>query len=190
MVEYLPSGHAAQLRREPVVQLLGTKFFTLLEASVMPEATIVIGQRVCVGKEGRDEVDRIKGRIKFDDLTVSGREILPNILRKAIMERESDFINFLNNAKSISIRVHTLDLLPGIGKKNMEALLEEREKKPFENFEDVHKRIPSLPDPVGIFIQRIMHELEGQEKYYLFTKPARPPGERRPPMGGRRPPRR
>ncbi|MDO8554106.1 MAG: DUF655 domain-containing protein [Candidatus Micrarchaeota archaeon] len=171
VIEYLPSGHSSQLRREPVVQLVGAKFFTILEATVKPEATISIGQKICVGKEGRSEVDRIKGRMKYVDMTNGAKEFLPNVLRKAVEEREKDFVDFVNRSKPISIRVHTLDLLPGIGKKNMEALVAEREKKPFESFVDLKARVPTLPDPVMIFVHRIISELEGNEKYYLFTKP-------------------
>jgi putative nucleotide binding protein len=183
VIEYLPLGHAAAIKKEPMVQLIGTKFFTLLEASIKPDASIVLGQKVCVGKEGRDEVEHIKGRITHDDLTSGAKEFLPNIVKKAVGEREKDFIDFLNKAKPISIRVHTLDLLPGIGKKTMESVLAEREKNEFESFEDLKKRVPSMSDPVGIFALRILSELEGKEKYYLFTKP---PFERRERRGFRR----
>lgn len=181
VIEYLPLGHAAQIKKEPVVQLLGEKFFTLLEATVKPESTIVVGNKVYVGKEGREEIDHIKGRITYTQLTNGAKEVLPNMLRKAVGEREMDFVNFINNARPVSIRVHTLDLLPGIGKKNMQALLKEREIKPFESIEDLKERVPTLSDPVGVFVSRILSELEGKEKYYLFTKPPfqRPPGGRR-----------
>jgi putative nucleotide binding protein len=171
VVEYLPSGHAAAIKREPVVQLIGTRFFTILEATVDPSANIVMGQKVCVGKEGRTEVSHIKGRIKYEELTNGAKEYLPTLIKKAVMERDADFTAFINNSKPISIRVHTLDLLPGIGKKNMEAILKEREAKPFESLADVHKRVPTLADPVAVFVNRIISELEGKEKYYLFTKP-------------------
>ncbi|MFH0737820.1 MAG: DUF655 domain-containing protein [Candidatus Micrarchaeota archaeon] len=171
VIEYLPSGRADALRREPMVQLVGTRFFTLLEATVNPNATITMGQKVCVGKEGRQEVSHIKGRIGYNELTAGARDFLPVMLKKAINEREPDFVNFINAAKPISIRVHTLDLLPGIGKKNMEALLREREAKPFATFADIHQRVPTLADPVGVFMHRVLSELEGKEKYYLFTKP-------------------
>jgi putative nucleotide binding protein len=171
VIEYMPSGHAAALRKEPAVQLMGTRFFTLLEATVVPNATIVVGQKVNVGKEGRQEVSHIKGRIKYDDLTNGAKEFLPSMVKRAVMERENDFVAFINNAKPISIRVHTLDLLPGIGKKNMEALLKERDVKPFESFAEIHKRVPTLADPSVVFVHRILSELQGSEKYYLFTKP-------------------
>lgn len=171
VIEYLPLGHASQVKKESVVQLLGTKFFTLLEATVKPDATIILGKKVYVGREGREEIDHIKGRINYDKLTNGAKEFLPSILRKIIDEREEDFVRFLNNAGPISIRVHTLDLLPGIGKKNMEALLRERSKEKFGSFEDLRKRVPTLTDPVGIFVNRIVNELEGKEKQYLFVKP-------------------
>ena len=171
VIEYLPLGHADALKREPVVQLIGVKYFTLLEASVKPNSTVVLGQKMYVGRDKREEIIHIKGRIKHTDLTGAAREFLPTMLRKGIEEREAEFINFINNSKPISIRVHTLDLMPGIGKKNMEAILSEREKKPFESFADLHQRVPSLVDPVGVFVHRIVNEIEGKEKYYLFTKP-------------------
>lgn len=179
VIEYLPSGSAHQLGREPIVQLVGDRFFTLLEATLKPEAAIVLGQKLNVGKEGRQEVERIKGRIQYKDLTNAAREMLSPVLKKIIHEREKDFIDFINRAGPVSIRVHTLDLLPGIGKKNMEFILHEREKQPFAGFEDLKKRIPTVTDPAGIFAHRIMSELEGNEKYFVFTKPMREETERR-----------
>jgi len=171
VVEYLPLGHAAASKKEPMVQLMGTRFFTLLEATVKPDAAIVLGQKVCVGKEGRQEVEHIRGRISYEELTTGAKDFLPTMIKKAIHEREKDFIDFVNRAKPISIRVHTLDLMPGIGKKTMETILSEREKSPFTGFDDLKKRVPSLSDPAGVFSLRILGELEGKEKYYMFTKP-------------------
>jgi putative nucleotide binding protein len=171
VIEYMPQGHATEMRREAVVQLIGEQAFTLLEASVKPEATIVIGQRIYVGKDVRNEVDRIKRRVSYNELSAGARSMLPNILRKLIETREKFFIEFINKSRPISIRVHTLDLMPGIGKKNMETILAEREKKPFESFADLKARVPTLSDPVGIFAHRIISELEGQEKHYMFVRP-------------------
>lgn len=184
VVEYLPLGHPAQIKRESIVQLVGVRFFTLLEATVKPDASIVLGQKLCVGKEGRLEVEHIKGRITYNQLTGSAREFLPTLLKKAVSENDVEFVRYINNARPISMRVHTLDLLPGIGKKTMKSLLDEREKQPFQSFEDMKARVPTISDPVGVFVQRILSELEGKEKYFLFTKPPsnRPP----PPQFGRR----
>jgi putative nucleotide binding protein len=66
--------------------------------------------------------------------------------------------------------VHTLELLPSIGKKHLAAILAAREEKPFANFADVHARVSSIGRVEDIFVQRILQELRGNEKYYLFAK--------------------
>ena len=40
---------------------------------------------------------------------------------------------FFNNAPAISTRFHVLELLPGLGKKLMHEILDERRKKPLKN---------------------------------------------------------
>jgi putative nucleotide binding protein len=171
VVEYLPSGRSEDMRKEPLAQLVGHQFFTLLEASVKKESSVLVGTKVFVGKGERSEIDRIKRRMEYNDLTNGAREILPNVVRRIVEEREPLFVNFLNKAGPISMRVHQLDLLPGIGKRNMEEILKEREKAPFESFEDMRKRVHTVSDPAGVFVHRIISELEGKERYYLFTKP-------------------
>lgn len=173
VVEYLPRGKAAGSRQEPVVQLVGDQFFTLLEATVKPEASIAVGQKIFVGKGDRTEVDRIKGRIEYHELTTGAKDMVTGVVRKIVESREQVFINFINKAGPISMRAHQLDLLPGIGKKNMELLLKEREKKPFENFADMKARVSTIGDPVAVFVHRIVSEMEGKERYYLFVKPQR-----------------
>ncbi len=174
VVEYLPAGKATDMKKEPLVQLVGNQFFTLLEASLKNEASVLVGTKLFVGKGDREEVDRIKRRIGYEELTNGAKEILPNVVKRIVEEHEPLFINFLNKAAPISMRVHQLDLLPGIGKRNMEEILKEREKAPFESFEDLKSRVSTISDPAGVFTHRIISELEGKERYFLFTKPQRP----------------
>ena len=63
-----------------------------------------------------------------------------------------------------------MELIPGIGKKTMWTILEERRKKPFESFEDIRNR-SKAPDPVVAITERIVRELRGEERYYLFVDP-------------------
>ena len=63
-----------------------------------------------------------------------------------------------------------LHLLPGIGKKLMWEILEEREKAPFTSFADISERIKAIPHPEKMILNRIMEELEDPHvKYHLFT---------------------
>jgi putative nucleotide binding protein len=63
-----------------------------------------------------------------------------------------------------------LHLLPGIGKKLMWEILEERNKKPFASLADISARIKSIPHPEKMIQARILEELEVKEtKYHVFT---------------------
>lgn len=171
VIEYLPQGRATDIKSESVVQLIGCRFFTLLDATVKSHAVVSIGQTVYIGKDQRNEIERIRCKLSFSQLTQNAKDNLSTIIKAIIYEREADFITFINKAAPISMRVHQLELLPGIGKKHLEILLSEREKKPFENFADLKARISSIPDPALLFVHRIMNELEGKEKHYLFLTP-------------------
>ena len=64
--------------------------------------------------------------------------------------------------------MHSLELLPGLGKKHMWQILEERRGEPFKDFDDLKKRVKLIPDPEKIIIRRILKELEREEKHYIF----------------------
>jgi putative nucleotide binding protein len=65
--------------------------------------------------------------------------------------------------------MHALELIPGIGKKYMWQVINERERKPFENYGDLQKRT-ELPSPVKLITKRVLEELAGDSKYRLFTR--------------------
>jgi putative nucleotide binding protein len=79
-------------------------------------------------------------------------------------------VDFFNKAISVTPKLHMLHLLPGIGRKLMWEILEEREKKPFESFADISQRIKAIPHPDRMIINRILEELQDPEtKYRVFT---------------------
>ena len=87
-----------------------------------------------------------------------------------IAETEPRFVKFYNEAVPISLKLHMLNLLPGFGKKTLTDTLTERQKKPFESFEDIRSRVKTLAKPEKFILERIMLELENpDEKYHLFT---------------------
>ena len=172
-LDFLPYGKSDEARKEPVVQLLGESQFTLLEATPKPGMEFKVGERVYVGKESRDKIDRIRGRVTWRDLTNSSQKECHELLGKLVKEREERFISFINNAGPINIRAHSIEHLPSVGKKHLKVILEQREKKPLESFDDVHERVAHLGRLEDLIVQRIEHELDGTAKYYLFTKPIR-----------------
>ena len=56
VLDSLPYGKSADVRREPVAQVIGESHFTLLE--IVPKATSspAVGERIYIGKGERDKV--------------------------------------------------------------------------------------------------------------------------------------
>ena len=183
VLDFLSSGKATDrspFKKEPIAQVIGTNFYTLLE--VVPKKDekgeykqLAQQEEVYIGKEERDKIHFIKKRIKYNELTSLASSELEPIVRKLVEKQEKRFVDFFNNAQSISTRQHQLELLPKIGKKLMWEILEEREKEPFKDFDDIKNRIRSIPSPRDIIVERILEEIKGDTKYYLFT--AHPPRE-------------
>ena len=65
--------------------------------------------------------------------------------------------------------MHQLNLLPGIGKKHTEEIIEKREENPFESFEDIKERVKLMPDPEKTIVKRIFIELNDEDKHRLFV---------------------
>jgi len=163
-----PSGRAGY-RAGALVQLIGEEFFTLLEALVKEGTLLKAHDRVYVGKDAREEITYIIGRVSYEELTAAAKMEVPSVISKIVLNREKWFINFFNTAQAVTPRMNALELIPGIGKKYMWQVINEREKKPFESFDDLQKRT-ELPNPVKLITKRILEELAGDSKYQLFTR--------------------
>jgi putative nucleotide binding protein len=170
VLDYMEQGNPMdrhmEHRNRPVAQAIGTKYFTLIEVTPLPTFTLEPLEKIRL--KIYSKVKRPL-RITYDDLTSIARSNLPEAIRRIITEKEKYFVEFFNIAEPVNIKLHTLELLPGIGKKTMRHILEERSKKPFESFNDIKDRVKI--DPVKVLVERIIYELSGQAKYYLFIKP-------------------
>ena len=90
------------------------------------------------------------------------------VIKELVGKNEKKFVEFFNKAAPINTRCHQIELLPGIGKKHMREIIEEREKKPFESFKDLKERVKLIPDPEKVVIKRIIEELDNKDKYHIF----------------------
>ena len=86
------------------------------------------------------------------------------IVEAPVVEREKEFVEFFNTADAINTRVHQLELLPGFGKKHTGEILDARKEKKFVSFDDLKKRLPSLPDPKKAIEKRITLELTEMQR--------------------------
>lgn len=171
VLDYLPHGKSSSFKSEPIAFVMGTSFFTLLEVVPKAGVDLKVLDEVYIGKESREKIDHIKQRVSYDNLTSNAKAELDKAVEKVILINEKKFLLFFNASGSISLKRHQLELLPGVGRQHMEEILRERSVKPFESLEDVEKRIKFLTSPLAILRRRVMSELEGDQKHYLFVRP-------------------
>ena len=169
VLDYLPNGYPLEKKMMPIAQALGEKNLTLLELVPRRGISLEVGERVYIGDGKRDKVYYILGKAHREKITESAKEQLLKFVEKVVKEREQEFVKFFNTAEAINKRVHQLELLPGLGKKYTKEILDQREIKLFESFEDIKKRIPNLPFPEKTVEKRIIQELTEFERYNLFT---------------------
>ena len=174
ILDYLPYGHPEDSRpvyqKKPLVQAVGEAKFVLMELSPKKDKIPAVYERVYIGEGERDVIDHVIKRLRYTELTQTAKVELSYILEKMVKEDEERFIRAFNEAKPITTRLHTLDLMPGIGKKLMWAIVEEREKGEFSGFEDLTKRVKGLHHPEKIIAKRIEEEImEENMKYKIFT---------------------
>src|SRR5437867_4519387 len=170
VLDFLQQGKPQDRKGEPLAQTIGERFFNLLEIVVKEGQPIKPKERLYIGEDKREQVKYIRGRITFDDLTSFAKGNLEEVISELISKNEQRFVEFFNKSGPVTTRLHTLELLPGIGKKHMWQIIEERKKKKFDSFKELQHRIEMLPDPKKMIIKRIVDELEGKkDKYRLFV---------------------
>lgn len=169
VLDFMQHGKATDRRAEPVAQCVGDKFFNLLEVAIKDEVAVKTKDRIYIGDAKRDQVKYIRGRISYGELTSYAKDMLEEVVTELVSNDEKRFVEFFNKSVSLSTRMHSLELLPGIGKHHLWDILKERKKEPFENFKDVQNRVTMLPDPKKMIIKRIYNELEGKDRHRLFV---------------------
>jgi putative nucleotide binding protein len=174
VLDFLKNGYPEDSRslhqKEAIVQALGKDHFTLFELVPKPDLEFKSQDEVYVGEGERDQISWIKGILPFDKLTQTAKSELKFVIEEIVTKNEEKFVNFFNYSGPISLRAHTLELLPGIGKRHAKELLEEREVRPFVSFEDVKARVSSVSNPRKLIISRILDELEEKDRFKLFVR--------------------
>lgn len=174
ILDYLPQGlpDEKMFHREPVAYALGEDQFKLFELVPKQGVNLATGDRVYIGKDLdlRQEILHVKKRIGFNELTNASQSELQFVILQIIKAHESRFVQFFNESQAITTRFHMLELLPGLGKKTMWSIIEERKKGPFRDLADISKRVPLAHQIEKLVAKRIEEELANpDEKYRLFV---------------------
>jgi putative nucleotide binding protein len=173
VLDYLPYGRTPDTRsyqKQPLVQAVGETNFVLMEMTPKEGVVPVAGTRVYIGSGSRDVIDHVNRRIEYIELSNSAKLELPFEIQTIVLEDEPRFIRYFNEAGPITTRMHALELLPGIGKKLMWAVLTERKKGPFKSFVELMERVKGLHNPEKLITKRVEDELmDDKIKYRVFT---------------------
>ncbi|MHA2357209.1 MAG: DUF655 domain-containing protein [Candidatus Heimdallarchaeaceae archaeon] len=171
VLDYLPEGKGfgQTKQREPIIQCIGTTWFTLLEVSTERRGNFKQFEEFSLPKEDeKSPIKQVKRRLSVNDLTNTAYESLEEVVLQIINKNEKRFVSFFNKAQPITNRIHSLQLIPGIGKKLMWEILQTRKGMPFVSFSDIEERV-KISDIRKMIQNRVIQEMEEEEKHRLFT---------------------
>jgi putative nucleotide binding protein len=174
VLDFLPHGYPFDRRpvhrKTAIVQAIGKNSFALLELVPKKDVHLQPYAEVYIGEGKREKIHHIVGRLALSKLTGTAKQEVEFVIKDLVKKNEPDFVAFFNKAQPLSTRMHQVELLPGVGKKHMWQIVEERRDEEFASFADIKKRVKLMPDPEKAIIKRILLELEGTEKYNLFVE--------------------
>ena len=151
ILDFLPYGYHVKGKsgkiRTPIAQAMGKEHFVLLEIVPKKDAKLQVNEEVYIGEGKREKIHHINGKLSPKKLTSTAKLEIQFAVSELIKKDEKKFIDFFNNAQPLSMRMHSIELIPGMGKKRMWEILQEREIEPFKNFEDFKKRLKTASDP-------------------------------------------
>jgi hypothetical protein len=100
VLDFMPKAMSKIVKNREglIVQVVGEEYFTLLELVAFDYASFKIGERIYVGKEKRDKISAVLGKLSADDLTERAKESLrnKNISAQIINARKEHFQNLIN----------------------------------------------------------------------------------------------
>jgi putative nucleotide binding protein len=169
VLDYLAHGRTEddrpQYQKQPLAYAFDRDDFQLYEV-VVGEAAVSIGDDI----DPEGDWDHV-GEVEYEDLPGGAQSELDYVVEDIVDEEERRFVDFYNDAQPITLRLHQLNLLPGIGKKLRNSILDERKRKPFETFEDLQERVDGLHNPREVIVERILEEIrEDDLKYRTFAR--------------------
>ena len=173
ILDFLQHGYPFEkgdgFRKTPIAQGLGATHFVLLELVPKKDVFLQPYEEVYIGEGKRDKIHHIRGKLQYSKLSGTAESELEFVIADLVKKKEESFVRFFNNSRPLTTRMHELQLLPGLGKKHMWELIDEKKAEPFESFQDIKKRVKLMPEPVKIITKRIILELKGNEKHNLFV---------------------
>ncbi|MDG6911430.1 MAG: DUF655 domain-containing protein [Nitrososphaerota archaeon] len=171
VLDFMPRGKSTVIkgREGPMVEAIGEERLTLLELLAIENRDFDTGEKVKIGKEGREKIVSVLGKLTYEELSPEAKASLPVVVETLVKENERKYVAYFNDLQPLTPRLHGLELIPGIGKTFMKEIVEMRERQPFTTFDDVQTRV-GLRDPAKMIAKRIVEELAGDSRISVFVK--------------------
>lgn len=171
VLDFSPRGKSVVIkgREGPIVQALGEERLTMLELLAVENQDFELGEKVRIGKEGREKIVSVLGKLSFEELTPESKSTLPNVVEKIVKSNETRYVAYFNELQPLTPRLHGLELIPGIGKTFMKQIVDGRERQPFKSFDELQQRV-GLREPAKLIAKRIVEELSGGSRINLFVR--------------------
>jgi putative nucleotide binding protein len=171
VLDFMPHGKSVVIkgREGPIVDAIGQERLTLLELLAMEDKDFDAGEKVKIGKEGREKIVSVLGRLTYDEISPEAKASLPQVVEELVKADEQKYVAYFNDLQPLTPRLHGLELIPGIGKTFMKEIVEMRERQRFTSFDDIQKRV-GLRDPGRMIAKRIVEELAGDSRVSIFIK--------------------
>ena len=152
-----------------ILTTIGETKFTLLEVLGSEGASFEVGERLDVSKESRSKIDSVLGKLEYERIPSGAKDAIPRIVREIVEDSEERFVMYINRAEPLTPRTHALEIIPGVGRKLLKTIIDERTRSPFESYDDVEERA-GLKDPITRIVQRVMDEITGVTRMSIFVK--------------------
>ena len=172
LLDYLAHGGDGRrgYDRSPVGYAVDLTDFSLYELALDEDERVTVGSEIVVEPAGERDVVLEAHRVDYGDLSSGATSELEYVIEDVVEDQEERFVDYYNDAQPITLRLHQLNLLPGIGKKLRNAILDERKREPFGSFEDLEERVSGLHDPADTLVERILEEIKNEDlKYRTFV---------------------
>ena len=171
ILDYIQNGKSSivRMREGVIIHAIGEEHLTLLELLGINNERFSIGERVYIGKDGREKIVSVLGRLDYTHISQSAKNELPSVIERIVNVNEKRFMDYFNSSQPMTPRVHSLELIPGIGKTYMKSILEGRERRKFESFSDLQERT-GLRDAPKLIAKRIYDEISGETRMNIFVR--------------------
>ena len=171
VLDFLQEGKSVVIkgREGPIIQAIGEERLTLLELLAVEERDFDLGEKLRIGREGRDKIVSVLGKLAYEDLTPEAKSQLPSVCETIVKSKEAKYVAYFNDLQPLTPRLHGLELIPGIGKTFMKTIVDQREKQPFGSFEDIQSRT-GLREPAKLVAKRVVEEISGDSRVNIFIK--------------------